>query len=106
MLPDALYLDCDLLSTRRRLEDPEIFLGSLPPASRVILDEILRLPDPCLPLKIAADHFSGLRLLATGSSTLAAGAKFRDTLAAACAIFPLSPFHGGSRREILRRPKV
>jgi len=32
-------------------------------------------------LKIAADHFPDIRILATGSSTLGASAKFRDTLA-------------------------
>jgi hypothetical protein len=32
-------------------------------------------------LKIAADHFPSTRILATGSSTLGASARFRDTLA-------------------------
>jgi hypothetical protein len=31
-------------------------------------------------LKIAADHFPRLRILATGSSTLGVSARFRDTL--------------------------
>lgn len=80
MLPQTVYLNCDLPSTLRRLEDPELFLGGLPAEARVVLDEIHRLPDPSLPLKIAADAFPGLRILATGSSTLAASRKFRDTL--------------------------
>src|SRR2546428_13225011 len=32
-------------------------------------------------LKIAADHYPRTRVMATGSSTLGASAKFRDTLA-------------------------
>jgi len=37
--------------------------------------------DPELFLKIAADHFPRIRVYATGSSTLGASSKFRDTLA-------------------------
>jgi predicted AAA+ superfamily ATPase len=44
------------------------------------LDEVHRLPNPSEILKIAADHFSTTRVLATGSSTLGASARFRDTL--------------------------
>ncbi|MCX6545078.1 MAG: ATP-binding protein [Acidobacteria bacterium] len=79
-LPSADYYDCELPRTRARLADPEAFLQS----SRgrlVILDEIHRLPDPTELLKIAADHFPDVRILATGSSTLGASARFRDTLA-------------------------
>ena len=39
-----------------------------------------RLPDPSELLKIAADHFPDVRIVATGSSTLQATAKFRDSL--------------------------
>ncbi len=80
MLPDAVYLTCDLPSTLRRLEDPELFFHGLPKRAMVVLDEIHRLPDPTRPLKIAADAFPGLRVLATGSSTMAAARRFRDTL--------------------------
>lgn len=45
-----------------------------------MLDEIHRLPNPSEVLKIAADHYPSVRIIATGSSTLAASAKFRDTL--------------------------
>jgi len=45
-----------------------------------VLDEIHRLADPSELLKIAADHFPETRVVATGSSTLDASAKFRDTL--------------------------
>ncbi len=81
MVPDAVYLNCDLPSTVRRLDDPELFLGGLTPGTVLIVDEVHRLPDPSLLLKIAADEYPTLKILATGSSTLAATGKFRDSLA-------------------------
>ena len=48
--------------------------------SRLILDEVHQLPDPGSLLKIGADGFPRLKILATGSSTLAATRKFRDSL--------------------------
>ncbi len=73
------YYDCELPRVRRLLEDPQDFLEGLE-GRRVVLDEIHRLPDPAAVLKIAADHFPRTRVLATGSSTLGASARFRDTL--------------------------
>ena len=80
MLPDALYLNCDLPSVGRRLSDPEPFYDPLDKGARIIFDEIHRLEDPSRLLKIAADAYPHLRVLATGSSTLAATRKFRDSL--------------------------
>jgi predicted AAA+ superfamily ATPase len=79
-LSDAEFLNCDLPSTQRLLEDPETFFRSL---SRpvLVMDEVHQVPDPSRVLKIAADAFPDLRILATGSSTLAATSKFRDSLA-------------------------
>lgn len=79
-LHDTTYFDCELPSTRREMEDPEAFLRAQGPG-RLVLDEIHRLADPAALLKIAADHFPRVRIVATGSSTLGASAKFRDTLA-------------------------
>lgn len=62
------------------MEDPEAFLKHLQ-GKRVAIDEIHRLANPSELLKIAADHFPKTRIIATGSSTLAATIKFRDTLA-------------------------
>lgn len=78
-LPDIDYFDCDVPSTRRALEDPEAFLRSVK-GKRIVLDEVHRLRDPAELLKIGADHFPDVRVLATGSSTLHATAKFRDSL--------------------------
>lgn len=74
------YFDCELPSIRREMEDPEAFLKAIG-SGTLALDEIHRLADPALLLKIAADHFPELRIVATGSSTLGASAKFKDTLA-------------------------
>lgn len=74
------YLDCELPSVRRVLADPESFLRSVE-GKRIVLDEIHRLPDPSEFLKIAADHFPSVRIVATGSSTLQATTRFRDSLA-------------------------
>ncbi len=74
------YFDCELPGVRRRLESPESFLHHNR-GSRIVLDEIHRLSNPSEILKIAADHFPDTRVLATGSSTLGASARFKDTLA-------------------------
>jgi predicted AAA+ superfamily ATPase len=91
MIPRARYLNCDLPSVVHRLEDPELFYRSLPDDSTVVFDEAHRLPDPARVLKIGADAFPRLRLLATGSSTLSATRKFRDTLTGRKTLLHLSP---------------
>jgi len=89
-VPDALYLNCDLPSTGERVADPERFLRSVE-RPVVVFDEIHQLPDPSKLLKIAADEFPRLRVLATGSSTLAATAKFRDSLTGRKRVVHLQP---------------
>jgi hypothetical protein len=61
------------------LVDPQSFLDGLR-GRRIVLDEIHRLPNPSELLKIAADHYRTTHIIATGSSTLGASTKFRDTL--------------------------
>ena len=73
------YLNCDLPSVRDLLQDPERLFASVRERV-VVLDEVHRLDDPSAVLKIAADAFPQLRIVASGSSTIAATAKFRDTL--------------------------
>ena len=80
MWPDAVYLNCDLPSVVRRLEDPELYLESQTAGTILVFDEIHHLDDPSRLLKIAADEYPDLKILATGSSTLAATRKFRDSL--------------------------
>lgn len=91
MLPDAVYLNCDLPSTSRRLEDPELFFRSMGQGTTVALDEVHRLADPSRVLKVAADAFRHIRIIATGSSTLAATGKFRDSLTGRKTVVHLLP---------------
>ncbi|MBP7864957.1 MAG: ATP-binding protein [Acidobacteria bacterium] len=79
MWPDSEYFDCELPRVRRQVEDPEAFWGGLR-GKRVVLDEVHRLGNPSEVLKIAADHFPDIRVLATGPSTLGPSRRFRDTL--------------------------
>ena len=80
MLDGAVFVNCDLPSEERRLADPEPFLDGLAPGTRVVFDEVHRLEDPSRLLKIAADAYPSIKVLATGSSTLAATRKFKDSL--------------------------
>jgi len=61
------------------MDEPEDFLAGLR-GKRVVIDEVHRLQNPSELLKIAADHFPEVKIIATGSSTLGASRKFRDTL--------------------------
>lgn len=78
-LKDIEYYDCELPRVRQLLEDPEAFLTNKK-GKRVVLDEIHRLENPSELLKIAADHYPDVKIIATGSSTLGASTKFKDTL--------------------------
>jgi uncharacterized protein len=89
-VPDAEFLNCDLPSVAERLRDPESFYRSVSKPV-VVLDEVHQLPDPSRLLKIGADGFPKLRILATGSSTLAATQKFRDSLTGRKRVVQLTP---------------
>ena len=91
MLDPATFLNCDLPSVGRRLADPESFFAGVDTAGPVVFDEIHRLEDPSGVLKIAADEHKHLRVLATGSSTLTATRKFRDSLTGCKATVYLPP---------------
>ena len=78
-LANIEYFDCELPRFRQLFTDPEGFLESKK-GKRLILDEIHRLDNPSELLKIAADHYPDVKIIATGSSTLGASRKFKDTL--------------------------
>lgn len=86
----AELLNCDLPSVARRLADPEVFYREID-APIVVFDEVHQLPDPSRLLKIGADERPDLRILATGSSTLAATRKFRDSLTGRKRVVELVP---------------
>ena len=73
------YFDCERPRVRALFVDPEGFLESNR-NKHIALDEIHRLDNPSELLKIAADHYPDIKIIATGSSTLGASAKFKDTL--------------------------
>lgn len=73
------YVNCDVPATEDMVRDPALFYRNCSKPV-VVFDEIHQLRDPSRVLKIGADLFPKLRILATGSSTLAASKKFRDTL--------------------------
>ncbi|WP_295622817.1 AAA family ATPase, partial [uncultured Lamprocystis sp.] len=116
-----LYVNCDLPSVEDMLRDPQVFFrGCSKPV--VVFDEIHQLRDPARVLKIGADGFPELRILATGSSTLAASKKFRDTLTGRKRVVHLTPvlwdeleafgvalpqrlFHGGLPPALLAESK-
>ena len=116
-----VYVNCDLPTVEDMVRDPRLFFsGCTKPV--VVFDEIHQLRDPARVLKIGADAFPELRILATGSSTLAASKKFRDTLtgrkrqvhltpvswaelAAFGAALPRRLFHGGLPLALLAESK-
>ncbi len=117
----VLYLNCDLPTVEDMVRDPQVFFrGCSKPI--VVFDEIHQLRDPARVLKVGADGFPTLKILATGSSTLAASKKFRDTLTGRKRVVHLPPvlwdelesfgvtlprrlFHGGLPPALLAESK-
>ena len=75
-----LYLNCDLPIVEEMTAQPEVFFRNCD-RPIIVFDEVHQLRDPSRILKIGADQFPHLKIVATGSSTLAATKKFKDTLA-------------------------
>lgn len=73
------YFDCERPALDEMSKDPDLFFKSRS-KPLIVLDEIHRLRDPSRLLKIGADHYPQFKILATGSSTLAASDLFKDTL--------------------------
>ncbi len=116
-----LYVNCDLPAAEEMVRDPQVFFRSCDKPV-VVFDEIHQLRDPARVLKVGADVFPKLKILATGSSTLAASKKFRDTLtgrkrtvhltpvtwdelAAFGAPLPKRLYHGGLPPALLAKSK-
>ena len=73
------YFDCEFPEVRDDVSRPREFLERHRKKS-LILDEVHRLNNPSEVLKIAADHYPDIHIIATGSSSLGISSKFRDTL--------------------------
>ena len=97
-LTEVEYLDCELPSVRRLMNDPQSFWEGLR-GRRVVLDEVHRLDNPSELLKIATDHYRDVKVLATGSSTLGASTRFRDTLAGRKAELWLTPMNSSDLED-------
>lgn len=74
-----LYLNCDLPVVEDMVMQPEMLFRNCDHPI-IVFDEVHQLRDPSRILKIGADQFPNIKILATGSSTLAASRKFQDTL--------------------------
>lgn len=85
-----LYMNCDLPVVGDMVADPELFYRNCTQPV-VVFDEVHQLRDPSRLLKIGADLFPQLKILATGSSTLSASKKFRDTLTGRKRLVHLTP---------------
>lgn len=85
-----LYVNCDLPTVEDRIRDPQFFYANCDKPV-IVFDEMHQLKDPARLLKIGADEFPNLKILATGSSTLAASKKFCDTLAGRKRVVHLTP---------------
>jgi predicted AAA+ superfamily ATPase len=119
----TLYVNCDLPMAREMVATPELFYRNCD-RPVVVFDEVHQLKDPSQVLKIGADHFPSIRILATGSSTLSASRKFRDTLTGRKRLIHLTPvlwselqafenasllkrlYHGGLPQALLARSKA
>jgi predicted AAA+ superfamily ATPase len=76
---DATYFNCDLPSVQEEVSNPELFFKRH--RSKIyVFDEIHQLPEASQLLKIGADTQTAAKFLATGSSTLVASKKFKDSL--------------------------
>jgi len=84
------YMNCDLPIAADMVADPELFYRNCD-RPVIVFDEVHQLPDPSRVLKIGADLFPHLKIVATGSSTLAASRKFQDTLTGRKRLVHLTP---------------
>ncbi len=78
-LSDVEYFDCEYPDVRTLMNNPRVFLDQYE-GKRLIIDEIHNLENPSQLLKIAADYYPSIKIIATGSSTFAATQKFKDAL--------------------------
>ncbi|HAI73996.1 MAG TPA: hypothetical protein DCS28_03575 [Candidatus Moranbacteria bacterium] len=91
---DAYYFDCELLSVRRNIEIPEVeklrmFLGKYKIA---VLDEMQKLPNAGVILKILVDHCPEIQIIATGSSSFELANKISEPMTGRAIRFMLYPF--------------
>lgn len=87
------YLNCEILSVRDQLKDPEpeklkFFLGD---AKLIVLDEVQKIENIGLILKILIDTYPDLQIIATGSSSFDLANKVNEPLTGRALEFKLYP---------------
>jgi len=90
----TLYVNADEARTRKLLKDPDLqTLKNLIGKNKlVVIDEIQRIENSGLLLKLMADHFKGVQFIATGSSALDISEKISEPLTGRHFLFHLYPF--------------
>jgi uncharacterized protein len=90
----TLYINADEARTRKLLKDPDVqMLKNLIGKNKlVIIDEIQRIVNSGLLLKLMVDNFKGVQFIATGSSALDISEKIVEPLTGRHFLFHLYPF--------------
>jgi predicted AAA+ superfamily ATPase len=91
---EAIWLDADLPEIRQQLENPTLAIikATIGSYKLVIIDEIQRLPNAGLLLKIMVDNFEDVQFIATGSSSLEISETIFEPLTGRHILFNLYPF--------------
>jgi len=90
----TLFLNADEASIRKRLKDPDIsdLKNIIGKNKIVIIDEVQRIENSGLLLKLLADNFKKTQFIATGSSALDISEKIFEPLTGRHFLFHLYPF--------------
>lgn len=91
---EAIWLDADLPDVREQLNNPTLaqIKATIGSYKFVIIDEVQRLSNPGLLLKIMVDNFSDVQFIATGSSSLEISETIFEPLTGRHILFNLYPF--------------
>lgn len=89
-----LFLNADEARTRKLLKDPDVqtLKNIIGKNKLVIIDEIQRIENSGLLLKLMVDNFKGVQFIATGSSALDISEKVFEPLTGRHFLFHLYPF--------------
>lgn len=92
--PDGKYINCDLLQYKAALEttNSELLGDFIGNASLLILDEAQNIKDIGKILKILADTFPHIQVIATGSSSFELSNKLSEPLTGRSRFYQLYPF--------------
>lgn len=105
---DAHYFDCELLSVRQNIEIPEAdrlksFLGKY---KIVVLDEMQKVSNAGIVLKILVDHCPEVQVIATGSSSFELANQTEEPMTGRAVRFILYPFSVAEMDQALSRFEI